>query len=191
MFVVLFWLDLILPIYPCICPAERKNAQMLDRIVDNKDLLSKNAAAAAPSLSATTTIHCWWKQAVYFKFVLTILLQAWTNMNAKGKHTCRLCYYETVDTEYIFSENGIAFDYTGKINRFLYLSVSVYFPNLVFPTQFNSLLPNDKFVLNIRWHSMMICQKPFAGCAPNIWTHFIDSIKRCVPPTNQLYEIIW
>lgn len=64
-------------------------------------------------------------------------------MNAKVKHTCRLCYYETVDTEYIFSENGIAFDYTGKINRFLYLSVSVYCL-FCFPREFTSFIPNDK-----------------------------------------------
>lgn len=40
------------------------------------------------------------------------------------KSVCRLCYYETFDTVDIFGEKGIAFDYEGKITKYLYLTVS-------------------------------------------------------------------
>lgn len=43
---------------------------------------------------------------------------------SKQKDVCRLCYYETADTVNVFSEKGIDFDYEGKINKYLYLSVS-------------------------------------------------------------------
>lgn len=40
------------------------------------------------------------------------------------KETCRLCYYETSDITDIFSEDGESFDYIGKINKYLHLSVN-------------------------------------------------------------------
>lgn len=45
-------------------------------------------------------------------------------MNVNRKEICRLCYYETVDTTDIFSEKGTAFDYIGKISKYLYLTVN-------------------------------------------------------------------
>lgn len=44
-------------------------------------------------------------------------------MNVNRKEICRLCYYETVDTTDIFGEKGTAFDYIGKISKYLYFSV--------------------------------------------------------------------
>lgn len=40
------------------------------------------------------------------------------------KEACRLCYYETIDITDIFSADGESFDYIGKINKYLHLSVN-------------------------------------------------------------------
>lgn len=45
----------------------------------------------------------------------------------QNKQICRLCHYETTDIVDIFGDKGKEFDYEGKINKYLYLYVSLDF----------------------------------------------------------------
>lgn len=44
----------------------------------------------------------------------------------KKRLLCRLCYHETTDTAEIFGEEGKQMNYEEKINKYLYLRVSVW-----------------------------------------------------------------
>lgn len=61
-------------------------------------------------------------------------------MSEQKNEVCRLCYYETVDTTDIFSEDGMAFDYIGKINKYLYFSVCINSKQNTLKSNFKTLI---------------------------------------------------
>lgn len=91
----------------------------------------------------------------------------------QNKQVCRLCCYETTDTVNIYSDKGKEFDYEGKINKYLYLYVSV----KVIRTTVTDLLTNT-FTLTLRLAMMTIYQRQYVGCVHSIWKPFINSTRR-------------